>query len=238
MPAITQFRAALHGYNREDVVNFIDSLTREQQDNLRRLQEQNEELQSQLDEARQNQAQTEQNQEREKALAEAQALTAELQARNEELEARSKELEAQLQDLKEQLSAAQAERKEAPVEENVPQDLNEPIPPLSEVLPEQEAPAKDYAELELAAYRRAELTERLARERAGDVYRQVQSVFNQASEKLDADKADLRQLSQTLTANVNEMLSLLTHIHSAYDQAETIFGEIGARNLEILEEEI
>ena len=119
----------------------------------------------------------------------------------------------------------------------VTQDLNEPIPPVAEVLPASVAPSKDYSELELAAYRRAELTERLARERSGDIYRQVQSVFAQANERLDTGRADLENLSRTLTANVNEMLTLLTNLNSAYRQTETSFAEIGARNHQVMEEQ-
>ena len=119
----------------------------------------------------------------------------------------------------------------------VTQDLEEPIPPVAEVLPVTVAPSKDYTELELAAYRRAELTERLARERSGDVYRQVQSVFEQANARLDTGRADLENLSRTLTADVNEMLTLLTNLNSAYRQAEESFAEIDARNRRLAEEQ-
>ena len=34
----TQFRAALHGYNREDVVDYIDRMTQEHEDTVQRLQ--------------------------------------------------------------------------------------------------------------------------------------------------------------------------------------------------------
>ena len=119
---------------------------------------------------------------------------------------------------------------------SITQDLSAPIPPVEEVIPAV-APAKDYTELELAAYRRAELTERLARERSGDVYRQVQSVFEQANAKLDTGRADLENLSRTLTADVNEMLTLLTNLNSAYRQAEDSFAEIDARNRRLAEEQ-
>ncbi len=41
MPESTQFRAALHGYNREDVVNYIDRMSREHEDLVRGLGERN-----------------------------------------------------------------------------------------------------------------------------------------------------------------------------------------------------
>lgn len=231
MPEQTQFRAALHGYNREDVVNFLDRMSREHEEELRRLRDQNEQLRAQLEEARQSLETAGENPETEKALADAQALTADLRGRCEDLE-------AQVRSLEEQLSEARAEQKAETVPMKVSQELSDPIPPVAELLPVQTAPSKDYTELELAAYRRAELAERLARERAGDVYRQVQSVFEQSNEKLETGRADLEQLTGALNDNVNDLLRLLTHIHSAYDQAALSFGEIGARNREILEEEI
>ncbi len=229
MAETTQFRAALHGYNREDVVAFIDRMSREHEEALRRMQEKNDQLRAQLEEANEALAAAGENEETEKALSDAQTLITDLRNQNGALEDRIRELEEALEESK----AATQETETVPMP--ITQELSEPIPPVEEVLPVQVAPAKDYTELELAAYRRAELTERLARERSGDVYRQVQSVFNQANEKLDAGKADLEQLSRTLTADVNEMLALLTNLNSTYRQAESSFAEIGARNREILE---
>lgn len=46
MADISKFRSALGGFNREDVVNYIESMSLEQQKQLRRLQEENEKLRS------------------------------------------------------------------------------------------------------------------------------------------------------------------------------------------------
>ena len=222
MSETVQFRAALHGYNREDVVAYIDRVNREHDDNLRRLQAQNDQLRahvSQLQEALNNASD---NTETEKALSDAQTLVTDLRSRNTELEDRIRELE-------EALENARAEQESETVPMSIPQDLSAPIPPVAEVIPSV-APAKDYTELELAAYRRAEMAERLAHERAGDVYQQISSVFSQANARLDTGRSDLEQLSRTLTEDVNQMLSLLTNLNSAYRQAETSFAEIGERN--------
>jgi len=96
----------------------------------------------------------------------------------------------------------------------------------------------DYAELELAAYRRAERTERLARDRARDVYRQVQTVFGQANETMEGCHGDLAQLCEVLTANVNELQTVLTKLNSTYQETEKTFAEIGARDHELMEESI
>ena len=225
MPENTQFRIALHGFNREDVVTFIDRMSRDHEDDMQRLRTENDKLQAELERTRDELAASDHT-EAEQALNEARAEIGNLRTRNEALEQEISELKAELE-------AARAEVQTAPAA--APQDLAEPIPPLAEVLPAEIQPSKDYTELELAAYRRAELTERLARERSADVYRQVQSVFAQANARLDTGRADLENLSRALTADVNEMLTLLTNLNSAYRQAEISFGEIGARNREILE---
>lgn len=224
----TQFRIALHGYNREDVVAFIDRMSREHGEIVRRLEERNERLRAELAQAKEALAAAGENPETEKALADTQALAADLRAQNSELEAKVRSLEAALEE-------AGTHEEDAPIPMTVTQDLSEPIPPIAEVLPVNVAPSKDYTELELAAYRRAELAERLARERSQDIYRQVQSVFAQANQRLDTGRADLENLSKTLTADVNEMLNLLTNLNGAYRQAEASFAEIDARNNRLAE---
>ena len=224
----TQFRIALHGYNREDVVAFIDRMSREHGEIVRRLEERNERLRAELTQAKEALAAAGENPETEKALADTQALVADLRGRNNELEAKIRSLEAALEE-------AGTHKESEPIPMTVTQDLSEPIPPIAEVLPVTVAPSKDYTELELAAYRRAELAERLARERSQDIYRQVQSVFAQANQRLDTGRADLENLSRTLTADVNEMLNLLTNLNGAYRQAEASFAEIDARNNRLAE---
>ncbi len=225
----TQFRVALHGYNREDVVAFIDRMSREHEEIVRRLEEKNERLRAELAQANEALAAAGENAETEKALADTQALVADLRGRNNDLEAKVRSLEAALEE-----AGTKNETDSIPM--TVTQDLSEPIPPVAEVLPVTVAPSKDFTELELAAYRRAELAERLARERSQDVYRQVQSVFAQANQRLDTGRADLENLSRTLTADINEMLNLLTNLNGAYRQAEASFGEIDARNRRLAEE--
>ena len=96
---------------------------------------------------------------------------------------------------------------------------------------------KRYEELELAAYRRAEQTERLARERADGVYRQVHDLFGNSNDKLKDCHADLERLAQVMTANVNEMLTVLTTLNAAYQETEESFAEIGAHDRQLLEED-
>ncbi len=222
-----RFRNALHGFNREDVVNYIDSTAKQHEAELNQLREQNTQLHRQLDEANNAINQMRASEELEGELEAARGRIAELMEENQELSDRVAELEAAL-------AAAPAE---ADVPEVVTQDLTEPIPAIHEVLPVEVAPSKDYTELELAAYRRAELAERVARERASDVYREVNSVFQHAAVKMDTGKQDLEQMTRTIQADVNQLMNVLSGIRSAYDEAEVSFGAVCEKNRQLTGEE-
>lgn len=257
-----RFRTALHGFNRDDVVAYIEKTTVAHENEVLQLQKVNEQLRAQLadataalEQARQNAVDPEElsaANERIRELTDANAgLTAQLQeleAEAAELREGSKEVEqlraqtAEIEELRRQL----AEREAAPVsskepeqfeEPSVPQEQDAPITPLEEVVPEKTAPAKDYAELELAAYRRAEMTERLARERAADVYRQIQSVFDNANTRFDNGRSDLEQVTKTLQSDVNSMLALLANIRSIYNDTELSFGAVSDSNRQLLDED-
>lgn len=234
---ITQFRSALHGYNREDVVSYLDRLTKDYEDKLKRLNADNARLREELAEANEalasaaGHAQTEQAlKESEKALAETEKALSDAQTLATDLRNRNGDLELRIRELNEELEEARACRKA----ETLPLPLPEPAQP--EEAPQPEPPAgPDYTELELAAYRRAELTERLARDRAEEVYRQVQSVFGQASAKLSAGRTELEQLCRAISKDASELSFLLNGLDSAYRQAETAFGEIGAHSRGVIQ---
>lgn len=223
------FRTALHGFNREDVVEYIEGLTLEQEKERRSLQDANLRLVSQLDEAN---AALEEAKSNPAAQEELEAVKAELFQVKEELEAvkadnntlnaRNRALEAELTQLREHTAS---------------QPLSAPIPPVADVMPTQRE-QKDYSELELAAYRRAEVTERLARERSAEVYRQVRAVFSNASARIETGKSDLDQLTRTLQLDVNQLLQLLSTIRSSYAEAEQSFQAVSEKNRELAEAEL
>lgn len=230
----TQFRTALNGYHREDVVAYIDRMIREHEEIKAQLQDRIMHLQEQLDAANEALAAAEEDVETKQALADATDVITDLRERNQTLEARVQELEEALQAKEEAaVNAPQPETVNPPVS----QDLEDPIPPVANVLPVELAASRDFTELELAAYRRAELAERMARERAGDVYRQIQSIFNQANTKLGTGKSDLEQLVKALSSDATQLLILLTNLNNSYQNAETSFAELGEQNRRILEGE-
>ena len=178
--------------------------------------------------------------------------TEKLESQTQSLQRELKEAEQTNEALEEQLRALQAELEAAQANEALEE---EQVRTLQAELEEARANAeklaattqenaaasehnRSYEELELAAYRRAEQTERLARDRAEDVYRHVQSVFGQANEQMGSYHADLEQLCQTLTANVDEMRAVLDKLNGAYRQTELSFAEIGAKDRQLLEDNI
>lgn len=186
-------------------------------------------------------------QELEKAKQANETLKMQTQALQAELEAAqaNEALEEQVRALQAELEAAQAN--EALEEEKVRalqaelEEARANAAKLAATAQESAAASehnRSYEELELAAYRRAEQTERLARDRAEDVYRQVQSVFGQANEQMGSYHADLEQLCQTLAANVDEMRAVLGKLNGTYRQTERSFAEIGAKDRQLLEDKI
>ena len=222
------FRSSMHGFNRDDVIAFIENTSLEHEKELRALRDANVRLVQQLDETNADALQAE--------LAEARAALAEAEEKYLALEAEKKVLEGELTAAKDAL----AEAAQAPAVTETPAQadtspLNAPIAPISENVPAE--PPKDYAAMELAAYRRAETAERLARERAGKVYEQLGEVFSTASERLDSNEADLTQLTQALQLNMKQMQDVLDSIRGSYTDARESFRSFSDRNREIAAEE-
>ncbi len=184
MAATDNFRSSLHGFNRADVVQFIQQQTAMHEKAMRTLKEENTRLQEALAEAR-----------------------AEIDSLNAEKEVLILELEA---------ARIAVIEEEEPVAESAP-ELEAPIMPATSVAsvaptaPIAAPTATDFNEMELAAYRRAEMTERMARERAAASAERIKAIFMQTDEKLaisaqdiatvyDAFKNDYEQLQQLLVA--------------------------------------
>lgn len=85
--------------------------------------------------------------------------------------------------------------------------LDAPIaPPLAATL----NPPSDFNELELAAYRRAEMTERMARERAAASAERLRSVFSQAEEKLCITNRDIATVIDSFRNDYDHLQQLLS----------------------------
>ena len=167
------FRSALHGFNRTDVVQFIQRQTAEHEKELRLLQEENARLREALDAARQ---------EAERIGAERDSLTAQI---------------------------ATVSVEQAPEAEEAQNQKPELDAPMANPVSVATAVPASFDELELAAYRRAEMTERMARERAAASEERMKSIFAQADEKLTLTAQDFATLSDSFRAGFEQLQQLL-----------------------------
>ena len=177
---IENFRTALHGFNRTDVVQFIQAQTTEHEKALRLLREENTRLQEALEAARAEAAE---------ASTQLEALTAAQEA-----------------------AAQSAEAVPSPSESA----LNAPMAPMASVV---SAAPSNFNEMELAAYRRAEMTERMARERAAASAERMKTVFAQADEKLTLTSQDFATLLDAFRNDFDKMEQLLSTAQGIVDES-------------------
>lgn len=182
MAAVDNFRSALHGFNRTDVVQFIQEQTLSHEKAIRQQKDETERVQNALEEARN----------------EIERLT----ALNEDLTA--------------QLQAAEAAAE--PEEEAPSPALDAPMEPVQTVV--QAAPS-NFNEMELEAYRRAEMTERMARERAEAASGRMKSIFSQADEKLEITQQDMSTLCQTFRHDFEQLQQILETARDIVSESST-----------------
>ena len=192
------FRSAFNGFNREDVVHYIEYLNTKHATELTQLQ-------SEL-EAQRNQTPAEPAPVNEDILAQ-QA------ARIRELFDRCAALEQELESAK----AVQAER------DQLLNQLNE-LKSDNSRLTEQQVSYRSRMEDELEAYRRAERTERFARERAEDLYRQANGALADATAKVDDAATQVGKMTDKVIAQLAELQDAVAGSKQALrDAAATMY---------------
>ena len=157
------FRSAFHGFNREDVVRYLEFLNNKHNAQVSQLVSDAEFLRQQLS-----------------------AQPAQDGGEVEALKARCQELEEQL---------ARANQEKAALELRCQQLQSQPVP----------QPEALAADRELEAYRRAERTERLARERAGLICRQASGVLAEATAKVDDASERIGGILDNLMAQLEQL---------------------------------
>lgn len=115
------------------------------------------------------------------------------------------------------LLAQLEEAKSAAPTEDASPALDAPIAEPAAVV----RPVSDFNEMELAAYRRAEMTERMARERAAASAERLRSVFSQADEKLSMTGRDIATVIDSFRNDYEQLRLLL-------DALQGIVGESSA----------
>ena len=153
MAAMQNFRTAFNGFNREDVVRYIEYINSRHNTEVNQLKSELDLLQSRMGE-----------------MPDVSALEAELEA----LRAERDQLLEKVALLEEQVTA--------------------PAPAA--------APAFS-AQQELETYRRAERMERIARERAEQVYHQANAALADATVKVDAAALEISKMSDAVLTQLN-----------------------------------
>ena len=192
------FRSQLNGFNREDVVNYLDFMNNKHASAITQMTAEADELRRQI--SRLEEASSEEpeelaqlRQELEAAKAEAEAARAETAELREMLDAAQKENE----DLQAQL--AEPEKRPADAQKTEPAAERIEIPvPVS-------VPAQQLAGDELEAYRRAERTERLARERANYIYRQADAALGTAVGDVDHAAEQIRTVGAEIARQLEKL---------------------------------
>lgn len=184
-----KFRTALNGFNREDVASYLEYLTGKYTAQINQLTSEADFLRSKLDSLQSADTSADNS-----AIAQE---CAQLRSELEDSRSQYADLQTAYDALKEQFDALQTQK--ATMAQELDDARKAPVLPAAPTV----APACSAAE-ELEIYRRAERTERMARERADLIYRQTNGILNEASVRVNemADQvipiADqiLMQLSQ------------------------------------------
>lgn len=206
------FRSAFNGFNREDVVRYIEYLNAQHAAEINRLQSELEFLRNTP--APEIPAPAAQPAE---PAAENEELIEQQATRIRELFDQCKAQEQQIADLTSQLGDARM-LADAAMNEKVrlTADLDQAL--------QQQISYKSRVEEELEAYRRAERTERMARERAEQMYRQANAVLADATLKVDDAAALIAQMADKVTNQLTELQSAVAGSkQSLRDAAATMY---------------
>ena len=190
------FRSAFNGFNREDVVHYLEYINTKHNNQISQLSAENQELRTAL-EQRPEEDHTELVESLQNQCTD---LTRQLEAernRCAELTTRLEALQAQYDALSQQTPPA------------------EPAEAMSALATE-----------ELEAYRRAERIEREARERAELVYFQANGVLKEASAKVDGISADITDMADQVMLQLTQLQIAVSSSKQALQDASSIMSSI------------
>ena len=184
MSAPQNFRTAFNGFNREDVVRYLEYINTKHTAQVNQLTSEADFLRTKL--------------EAQQPAEDQQALILSLREEVAELTRKLEEALAQKEELEDQLTAQ---------------------------APEAPAPSAAGPEQELEAYRRAERTERIARERAELVYHQVNGVLADATVKVDEAAAEIGAMADQVVLQLSQLQSAVSSSKQALtDAAATMYA--------------
>lgn len=190
MTNLQSFRTAFHGFNRDDVVRYIETANAQHDNAMAAQRDEVQRLRRELEEERASAQTARENAERlEAEKAEAQAQRAELARQLEETSAQDETVQA----LREENRALREER------ETLRGELEalkaQPAQPVCE----------DWTSQELEAYRRAEQAERLAKARAARAFDQMNGLIADLTARLDESMEETSQAQAQVCADLEQL---------------------------------
>lgn len=207
------FRSAFNGFNREDVVRYIEYLNNQHATEISQLRSELEFLRSQSaleTPVQPTPMEATPSSELDDVIEQQAARIRELFDQCKEQEVTITELTAKLSDAQTQVDSVRLEKT------RLAADLDRSM--------QQQVTYKSSMEEELEAYRRAEQTERLARERAELMYRQANAVLADATIKVDTAATQIAQMSDKVMAHLAELQNAVSGSkQSLRDAAATMY---------------
>ena len=185
------FRSAFNGFNRDDVVKYLEYINSRHHAQVNQLTGENDYLRQQLEAAQAASGAQEE-------LQRLQELCASQQVELEELRAVRTAMEARCSGMEKELEEAQEARRRAE---------------------EAQSTAQCGVAQELEAYRRAERMERQARERSEQIYRQTNSVLADATVQLEDATGGIFQLADQVMGQLEQLRSAVERSKQALKNA-------------------
>lgn len=218
MSDFSKFRTAVSGFNRTDVVNYIESTSIEHQKALRKLTDERDKLAAE-------------NARLQVELAGLQKRLEQAQSDNDALSEQVNTLAQEGAELAEQLKKSEEARQELlarPVPQ--PAEPEEPTPqpeePETEAAPEEPAQEPSLTEKELTAYRRAEQTERNAAVRARRIYAQLSNLCEDARTRYMDSGEEIAALAADLSTGLSRLQDAFAEVQVIFDDAQNAFDDM------------
>lgn len=218
MSDFSKFRTAVSGFNRTDVVNYIESTSIEHQKALRKLTDERDKLAAE-------------NARLQVELAGQQRRLEQAQSDNDALSEQVNTLAQEGTELAEQLKKSEEARQELlarPVPQ--PAEPEEPTPqpeePETENEPDEPAQEPSLTEKELTAYRRAEQTERNAAVRARRIYAQLSNLCEDARTRYMDSGEEIAALATDLSTGLSRLQDAFAEVQVIFDDAQNAFDDM------------
>ena len=201
MAVTHNFRSAIGGFHREDVVRYIEYMNTKHATQVNQLQNEANELRAKIHTLDALVGKDDPNPELE-------AQCATLSAQLEEMKAANAALESECALLRDQAAA-----------------LEDAQAQIQALKAQMEQMNNDWQAKELDAYRRAERTERLAQERADRIYQQAAGTLAQATTHVDTAADLVRQIADRVNSQMEELQQAVVGSKNALqDAAATMYS--------------